>query len=102
MPPQLMRRCKLRERRSRQLANPYNGSNGFDRRSVGIREIAVILTLLLNFGGLVWGAAVMASSVSDLKFAVDKINNIIDVFASKINNHDGRIQVLEDRSIRKQ
>jgi uncharacterized small protein (DUF1192 family) len=75
--------------------------NEADRAALrlGIREWAGIITMLLNFGGLIWGAAIMYASVSDLRKAVTDLNAtssqiVHDLTSVKVEYH-ARISVLE-------
>lgn len=38
-----------------------------DRRNLSVRELGILVTLMLNFGGLVWAAAITSKTVGDLK-----------------------------------
>lgn len=67
--------------------------------SWGVREWAVVVTMLMNFGGIVWGAAVMHSSVGRLEEAVLKLNLttgslVADIARIQID-YNARLSVLE-------
>ena len=66
----------------------------------GLKEWVLIATLGLNICGIVWGAAVMYTTVERLNTAVDTLNRtsttiLTDLAAIKIEYH-ARISVLED------
>lgn len=63
-----------------------------DRRSMNTRDFAVLATLLINFGALVWGAATMSSTVKTLEATAHEIRQDI---SSMNKNHNDRIGLLE-------
>jgi hypothetical protein len=64
-----------------------------------IREMAMLLTLLLNFGAIVWGAATLSATVAELRQAVSAINTTISQLSNDMNelkvDHTSRLNVLE-------
>lgn len=74
------------------------------RRSLSIREIVTLATLVLNFGGLIWAAATLSATVGELKETTSGIKKTMEVMAAQLVeirvDHDGRLRVLEDRSQR--
>lgn len=75
-----------------------------DRRHLSIRELAMIGTLLLNFGALVWGAATLTSTVSELKTATQQLNTTVQRMSDDLTSlkveYNARLGILEDRSHR--
>lgn len=72
-----------------------------DRRHYGPREYVILATLILNFGGLVWGAATLAASVTELRESVNMLNRtsvkvLEDLSQLKIE-YNARLSVMEDR-----
>lgn len=77
-----------------------------DRRSLSLREVVMLATLLLNFGGLVWGAATITRTVAELQVAVSNLTSTVrglaeDIASIKVD-YNARIRVLEDRQERSQ
>ena len=68
-------------------------------RSISVRELAIVATLMLNFGGIVWGAATLNAAVNDLQMSVQRINTVVSQLASdmiRLNiDHTERIRALE-------
>lgn len=68
-------------------------------KSISFRELAIIFTLMLNFGGVIWGAATLNAAVSDLENTVHRINASIAELSRdlmKLNiEHTERIRALE-------
>lgn len=60
-------------------------------------EVALALALMGNFGGLVWGAATISSSVKALAAAVVKLEKVVDHLDNKLDDHDTRLAVLESK-----
>lgn len=74
------------------------------RRSLSVRELVTLATLVLNFGGLIWAAATLSATVGELKETTVGIKRTMEVMAEQLVqikvDHDGRLRVLEDRSQR--
>lgn len=72
-----------------------------ERRSLSLREIAMLFTLLLNFSGLVWGAAKLSDTVESLETTVSELNSTVKRLTIDLVNiqidYNARIKVLEDR-----
>lgn len=60
-------------------------------------EIALGIALFTNFGGLVWGASRISTSVDRLERTVTKLENVVEVLDDRVDNHNVRIAVLEDK-----
>lgn len=75
-----------------------------DRRHYGMRELAVVVALLLNFGGIVWGAATLSASVTQLQVAVGSLNSTAAQFRTELSqmreDYGARLRILEDRESR--
>lgn len=57
----------------------------------------MIIGLLANFGGLVWGAATLSGSVQNLKETVGTITASMNNAIATLNNQTAKIAVLEYR-----
>jgi hypothetical protein len=70
-------------------------------RKFSFREMALLCTLLLNFGGLIWGAATMHSNLIQVQIAVDNLNRTAVDMIRQITDvkieYNARIAVLESR-----
>lgn len=75
-----------------------------ERRQITLREIAMMVTLLLNFGALVWGAATISNTVNSLKGTVQDLNLTVRTITADMNqikmDYNARLRVLEDRNSR--
>jgi hypothetical protein len=82
------------------------GGEVTERRALTLREIVMVLTLLLNVGGLIWGAAKITSTVDDLTKTTSRLDNTVSSMATIVTNmqveYNARIRVLEDRTSRKE
>ncbi len=72
-----------------------------ERRQLTLREFSTLVLLLLNFGGIVWGAATMSNSILQLRTSVAELRAVSqslvsDLVAIKVD-YNARIRVLEDR-----
>lgn len=63
-----------------------------ERRFSG-REFVAYMTILMNFGGLVWGAAKMSSALESLSVRLDKLEAVANSFVAI----SGRIEVINYR-----
>lgn len=72
-----------------------------DMRRITTREIALALTLVINFGALVWGAATLSNTTQTLVQSVTKLdhsmNRLLDDLTDIKIDYNARIRVLEDR-----
>jgi hypothetical protein len=57
--------------------------------------VALLLGLLLNFGGLVWGAATLHTQVDSNTDTIAAHGNAVLRNTSRIENHEARLQVKE-------
>lgn len=63
-----------------------------ERRHYGIREYSFILALMMNFGGLVWGAATLKGAVD----AIDDSSRELKVtITAQHRDYDLRLRVIE-------
>lgn len=73
-----------------------------ERRAWSMREISMLLTLFLNFGGLVWGASKITSAVAALQVTTQNMTHTLQSMAEKMAEiqveYNARISVLEDRT----
>lgn len=73
-----------------------------ERRAWSMREISMLLTLFLNFGGLVWGASKITSAVAELQVTTQNMTHTLQNMAEKMAEiqveYNARISVLEDRT----
>lgn len=64
---------------------------------VGVRELAIVIGLLVNFGGLVWGAATLSESVKNLRETVVALSTSMNNAVNTLNNQTAKTAVLEYR-----
>lgn len=60
-----------------------------------LSEIVLLVALMTNLSGLVWGAATIAAAVKQLKEGFAQMNTIVQDHDGTLNNHETRITVLE-------
>lgn len=58
-------------------------------------EAGIALAFLIQFTGLVWGAAQIASSVSALNKTIDQLRKAVNQLEERTHNHEVRVSVLE-------
>lgn len=69
-----------------------------DRRiGRSLQDWAQILALLINFGGLVWFAANINASVSNLQAITARQNTFLDKLNDKVAAHDVAIAVINSQ-----
>lgn len=70
-----------------------------ERRKLSIREIAMIVTLGLNFGSMIWNAATQSAAVAELTRTLNKLDNTVTRVVSDLGDlkvdYNGRISALE-------
>lgn len=70
-----------------------------DRRHAPLRDIVGAVVLIMNFGGLVWGAATMSGSVTQLKESVDDLRGVAKDLSGQMSSiredYGARIRILE-------
>lgn len=70
-----------------------------DRRHVALRDIVAMVVLLMNCGGLVWGAATMSGTVTQLRVSVDDLRGVAKELSSQLSSiredYGARIRILE-------
>ena len=59
--------------------------------------IGLFITVALNFGALVWAASSFKSDLNHLSDALDRLSFVLDRLDSKVQDHESRLRVLEDR-----
>jgi hypothetical protein len=75
--------------------------------------VGLILTVLINLGVVVWAAAkfssrlahlatTFASELAHLAKALDKLSTVLDQTSARVQNHEVRLSVLENRGGRRQ
>ena len=62
--------------------------------------VGLAFTLLVNVAGIVWGAAKLSSSVSQLKESTERMDKTVRTVAESVSRLDTRVTVLEDRDDR--
>lgn len=71
-----------------------------DSQKWGVKEWILLFTLIMNLAGIVWGAAVMYTTVERLNTAVDNLNrtstNLLADLAQIKIEYNARLSVLED------
>ncbi len=72
-----------------------------ERRHLSLRDVAIMVTLLLNFGALVWGAAKMSSTVGTLEQTTVKLDGTLGQLTGNLTriqiDYNTRMAVLENR-----
>lgn len=58
-------------------------------------ESALIVSLLVQFAGLVWGASKISSAVGSLKTSVEKLTTSVEHLDTRVHDHEVRVSVLE-------
>jgi hypothetical protein len=61
------------------------------------QAIGVLITLLLNFGAGVWGAATLSSSLSSLQKVVSSLEVTVDKLRDNQSDTKGRLGILESK-----
>lgn len=56
-------------------------------------EILALITVLINLGGLVWGAAKMDAATKNLVKVTDKLEEIVGVHETRISHIEGARRV---------
>lgn len=64
---------------------------------LGLKEFSVIIMLLVNFGGMIWGAAKLSASVENLKETVGSITTTMQTAVSTLNSQAADVAVLKYR-----
>jgi hypothetical protein len=68
--------------------------------TISLRELAIVVTLLFNFGALIWGAATLNNSVKvlgvELMDNTEAVRNLAKDLQSMNLDHTARIRVLEE------
>lgn len=72
------------------------------RIRVNATTAALILALVVNGGGLIWGAAKLSSAVDSIQQTVTKLDGTLSAVGTTVQNLDKRVTVLEDRGNRTQ
>lgn len=65
-----------------------------------VPTLAAIAGLAMTGGGLVWGAAKIATAVNTLSISVDKLDNVVERLEKAVSSLNTRVTVLEDRAER--
>ena len=63
-----------------------------------IMTLSAYAVLMLNFAGIIWGAAIMSKSVSVLNITVKEVRLTLASIADTLSSHDTRIAVVEERT----
>lgn len=86
------------------MTTPIEGNRVSERRRWNMKDIAVFITLILNFSGIIWFAAKMDSSLQNLGVAVGKLDRTVEQVVEDLIDirveYNRRLGVLEDRSNR--
>ena len=92
-----------RHYRTRQHRRNGNGNgNGYQHDMFNrTKDLAAIVVMLLNFSGLIWGAATMFNGLETLRSAVTKLEAAASTLVNGQAENAARIRVLEDREERK-
>jgi len=62
-----------------------------------LTAIVAIAVLLLQFGAIVWGAGRLRESLDGLKTSVDKLSSVAEAQDARIDNHELRISLLDQK-----
>jgi len=69
-----------------------------ERRGMSLTQVAVAVTLMLNIGALIWGAATLTASVNELSRNTVQLSVMLERINSQVSSQEARLQVLEDRT----
>ena len=58
-------------------------------------QMGLVVALLVQFGGLVWGAAKISTSVTALSESVRKLDRTVEHLDTRVQDHETRVSVLE-------
>lgn len=58
-------------------------------------EMGLFFALVVQFGGLVWGASRISSSVDSLSRSVTKLDKTVEHLDTRVQDHETRVSVLE-------
>ena len=58
-------------------------------------EVSLAIALTVQFGGLVWGASRIATSVDSLSRSVEKLDATVEHLDTRVQDHETRVSVLE-------
>lgn len=72
------------------------------RIRVNATTIGLIVALVMNGGGLIWGAAKLSSAVESVQSTVSKLDGTLSAVGQSVQNLRERVGVLEDRGNRTQ
>lgn len=62
--------------------------------------VGLIVTVLVNVAGIVWGAATLSASVKQLKESTERMDQTVRDVGERVSELDTRVSVLEDRDQR--
>lgn len=79
------------------MSDEKHGANVADRRQLSMSQLAVIVALVLNLGGLIWGAGRLSETVKNQGLLTTQNAQLLDRIADKVNDHEARLRVVEDR-----
>lgn len=58
----------------------------------------IVVGFLIQFAGLVWGAAMLKSAVDSLKDSIKELSSSVQYLDSRVDDHEVRVSVLEHRT----
>lgn len=67
---------------------------------INVATIALAVTLILNLGALIWGAARMATLLESVREAVDRLASAVAKLEKRVGMLEQRTAVLEERTQR--
>lgn len=64
------------------------------------KEIVLSIALLIQMGGIIWGAAKLSAAVTALQAIAGELKTAVEQLKGIVSNHEARLSVLEDRDDR--
>lgn len=65
--------------------------------TVNAPVIGLAVTILLNFGAIIWAVARFRSELTHLSTALGRLSDVLDHLDERVDQHETRLSVLEDR-----
>lgn len=59
--------------------------------------VTLAVAILVNFGGIVWGAATISSSVRELRRIVGNLTRLVEAIEGQIGSQERRLTLVEWR-----
>lgn len=62
---------------------------------ITLGELALIVALLTQFAGFIWGASKISSNLGSLKEALESLTSSVKHLDARVHDHEVRVSVLE-------